>query len=360
MLATSMLNANHSIARRRFVWPARYERPYTAAIAENAKTGTKKNAESASIATWSCPYGTSHARTSASARVGSKSTRSAANVPTAPPETAPRTASADDTRGLRVATSAAIAPQTSSASASASERHVSSRALTSGARCDAALSTRSASSMICGAVRAARDRVLEPRVVQRGREAREQVEVRAHRRRDEQEDGRHRLAVDRAEVDRLLEEAERDRRMRHGQHDGVSHVRDRDALADAGRAERLARDQRNRRASCGRPRRSAICRRPREAPTRDRCLGLCDGCRPASSDAARARQDAVVVTIELRWGHADPARRRPLEQLGAMEPVVVADAVRRDASLADPPVDLLFRNVEHLRGVADGEVHEST
>ena len=90
---------------------------------------------------------------------------------------------------------------------------------------------------------AARSTRLKPGSCSANDEPREQPQVRAHRRTDQREQRMDRLAVERIEVDRLLEKAERDHRARDVQHDGVAHVRNRDAVADAGRLEALPRQQ---------------------------------------------------------------------------------------------------------------------
>ena len=51
-----------------------------------------------------------------------------------------------------------------------------------------------------------------------------------------------------------------------------------------------------------------------------------------------------------------PLRGRPLEQLGAIEAVLLVDAVDREPSLLDPAVDRLLRNAEQRRGVPNRDL----
>jgi hypothetical protein len=75
------------------------------------------------------------------------------------------------------------------------------------------------------------DGALEPRIAEREGQAREQVKVSTHGGADEGEEGVHGLAVESAEIHRLLEEAERDHGSRDVENDGIADG-DRDPVAD--------------------------------------------------------------------------------------------------------------------------------
>ena len=77
-------------------------------------------------------------------------------------------------------------------------------------------------------------------IPQREGEPGEEMEMRPHRRADEREQGVNRLAVQRAEINGLLQETQRNQRLVHVQYNGGARVRDRDALADAGGLQRFA------------------------------------------------------------------------------------------------------------------------
>ena len=83
----------------------------------------------------------------------------------------------------------------------------------------------------------------EGRLAQGEAEPREKVQVGTDRRTDQREERPHRLAVQRAEVDGLLQEAERHHRPGNVHDDGVAHVRNGNAVADAGRAQRFPREE---------------------------------------------------------------------------------------------------------------------
>src|SRR5439155_10099299 len=160
--------------------------------------------------------------------------RTAAISPITPPAIAPITAEPDEREGHRARASARTAP--ASRAAMAMPNSVTCPPSLVGLHRRHALRERAfdAAGFVEDQGRrvALNDRVLELWVVQRRREARQQVEVSANRRAYQQEDRRHRLSVDRSEVDFLFEKTERDGRCRHVEHDRIADVRDRDAIPD--------------------------------------------------------------------------------------------------------------------------------
>ncbi len=202
------------------------------------------------------------------------------------------------------------------------------------------------------------DRRVEPRVAQGEREARQEVQVRADGRADQREQRADRLTVQGAEVDGTLEEAKRDRRARQVQDDRVAHVRDRDAVSDPRRSERLAREQHLIEELA-----IDVVGQLHGVDHGAKDRGLVVTADPVV-DAARAQrvlERRRRLRLALRLGedlgrHVDLLRGRPLEELRAVDPILVVDPIGREQTLLDPAVDALLRDVQKRRRLAHGQL----
>jgi hypothetical protein len=66
------------------------------------------------------------------------------------------------------------------------------------------------------------------------------------------------------------------------------------------------------------------------------------------------RRRVALGLIEQVGRDVEPARGRPLEQLGAVETVLIVQPVRGEQALVDPPVHGLLGYLQQPGDVADG------
>src|SRR5204863_426151 len=207
--------------------------------------------------------------------------------------------------------------------------------------------------------RLAGDGLLEGGIVEREGQPREQPEVGANGGTDQREHDVDGLAVQRAKVDRSLQEAECDHRPRHVEHDRISHVGNGDAVADARGLQGLPGEEHT----------------EEELPIdlfgeahvldhgTEGALLVGPG-EPVEDSAGLQRfnetRDGGRIALRLvEDGRRDVhlPGRGPFQELCPVEAVLLVDAVGREHALTDPAVDRLLGNVEELGDLSDTKLH---
>src|SRR5205814_1690796 len=151
-------------------------------------------------------------------------------------------------------------------------------------------------------------------------------------------------AVDRVELDGRSQVAERDDGLFDVEDDRVSNVRDRDAVADSRGSELLAREE-----DAQEELAVDLLGELQEGDDRPERLLLRRPLNAAVDAAARERvRDArqlgalLLRPVEEARGDGEALLGRPLEELGAIESVLLVELIGREAPLLDPLVDLLL------------------
>src|SRR5438034_4844179 len=207
--------------------------------------------------------------------------------------------------------------------------------------------------------RLARDSVLEGGIVEREGQSREQAEVGANGGTDQREQDVDGLAVQRAKVDRSLQEAERDHRPRHMEDDRVAHVGNGDAVADARRLqgfpgkehteEEFPIDLFGEAHVLDHGAEGVFLVGPGE-PVED-SAGL------QGFDQTRDGRRIALGLVEDGGRDVHLPGRGPFQELCPVEAVLLVDAVGREHALTDPAVDRLLGNVEELGDLSDTKLH---
>ena len=169
----------------------------------------------------------------------------------------------------------------------------------------------------------------------------------------------YRLAVERPEIDRMLQKTQRNHRLGDVQHDRIADVRQGDAVADGGgrrcftcqvqAKQNIAVDRvRQRQQRDERPQRVVLARRLQP---------IIDAAHRKRGRQVRHGLRIALEAVEQFGRNLEAVGGRPLQKLGPMEAVLPANVLRGQPAPLDPSDQGGFRRVEEFAYFAQRQLH---